>query len=116
MTRQHLYPLPRQRESEGLNILQLVMLWIVWAVGLTISLLSFLVELATGGKVVRTHGVVVRQNEWTAPDEVEYPAFNVPVKGDSDPVKRNEDFKPTNVMEYNEYDENAMKEFDFEMK
>ena len=116
MTRQRLYPLPRQRETEGLNLIQLVMLWIVWAGGLTIAVLSFLVELVTRGKVERLNDVVVMKNQNEVPRKVEYPALNVPVKGDSEPVKRNEDSKPTNVMEYNDYDENAMKAFDFEMK
>ena len=118
MTKMPLFPLPRQRESEGLINVQLVMLWIVWGGGLTIAVLSFLVELVTRGKVERLNDVVVMKNEKEVPHKVEYPALNVPVKGDSEPVKRNEDSKPTtiHVMEYNDYDENAIKAFDFEMK
>ena len=118
MTRQPLHPLPRQREGEGLKPIQLVMLWIVWAIGLTIALLTFLFELVTRGKEERLNDVIVMKNQNEVPRKVEYPALNVPVKGDSEPVKRNEDSKPTtiHVMEYNDYDENAIKAFDFEMK
>ena len=114
MTRQPLFPLPRQSEGKGLILVQLVMLWIVWAGGLTIAVFSFLVELMTGGMVERLNDVVVMKNVKEVPVKVEYPALNVPVKGDSEPGKRNEDSKPTNVMEFNDYDENAMKLFDFE--
>ena len=118
MTRQPLDPLPRQSEGEALTALQLVMLWILWAGGLTIAMLSFLSELMTGRKVQRLNDEVNVINVREVTGKIEHPALNVPVKGDSAPGKRNEVSKPTNVMvmEYNDYDEVAKKEFDFEMK
>ena len=125
MNRLPLFPLPKQRAADSsLMMVQLIMLWLLWAVGVTIAVLTFLVELMTGGKVKRHKVVLVRKNQWLeakivennerVQGKLEPPALNVPVKRESGPGKRNEDSKPTNGMKYNEYDDNAMKAFEFE--
>ena len=39
-----LIPLPKQSEDEPLKPIQLVMLWLIWASGILLSLVAFLIE------------------------------------------------------------------------
>ena len=48
MNAEPLIPLPKQRSNESLNHTQLIMLWLILAIGLTLGLLFFLVELKLG--------------------------------------------------------------------
>ena len=43
-------PLPKQRHNEGLKPVQLLMLFLILAFGLTIGVLAFFVELLVGPK------------------------------------------------------------------
>ena len=43
-------PLPKQRHNEPLTIVQLMMLWLMWACGMAAGIIAFLVELKAGVK------------------------------------------------------------------
>ena len=51
MNAEPLIPLPKQIPNVGLKPVQLSMLLLVWAVGIALGVLSFLVELVIGVKV-----------------------------------------------------------------
>ena len=50
-------PLPKKSPIDGLTFAQLNMLWLMWASGLTLSVLAFLVECMTGSKAHRQNVV-----------------------------------------------------------
>ena len=55
-------PLPKQRHNKPLMPVQLLMLWLMWACGVTAGLIVFLVELKAG---VKERHKEVRKIAWT---------------------------------------------------
>ena len=50
MNAEPLIPLPTQRSQEGLGLVQLLMLFLIWAGGITLGISAFLAELGVGTK------------------------------------------------------------------
>ena len=62
MNAEPLIPLPKQRPNTGLEPVQLLMLFLLWALGMTLAILAFLAELMLGVKAKQHKPKVTTQN------------------------------------------------------
>ena len=55
MNEEPLIPLPKQRPNDGLEPVELLMLFLLWAVGITLGIFAFLAELSLIVRVIKAN-------------------------------------------------------------
>ena len=75
-----LKPLPKKSLNESLKVIQLIGLWLMWAIGVAAGLLAFFVEAMAGVKAKWHSHRAVRQNfqERQEQTQVMHPMANIP--------------------------------------
>ena len=61
MNAEPLIPLPKQRPNTGLEPVQLLMLFLLWALGMTLAILAFLAELMLGVKAKQRKHIIMKE-------------------------------------------------------